>query len=90
MIEFEEGQPQYNQERLQGEIIGTLAQLNEEYETQNLELAFAVLRGLNDYIYKHAEPTEVAAYLREAGEILLHQAEAVESVLQEDFKRKLN
>lgn len=90
MSEFEEGQPQYNQERLQGEIIGTLAQLNEEYKTQNLALEFAIVRALFDHVYKHQQPTEVAAFFREAGEIFTTQATLIEGILEEDFKRKLN
>lgn len=90
MSGFENNQNPNNEDRLRGEIIGSMAEWSDQYNVEGLELPYTMVQALFDHMYKHEEPTTVAEFFREAGKIFTQQADSIDKILKDDFQRKLN
>jgi hypothetical protein len=92
---FEDGQGGASDEktrdhRLMGELLGTLSELKSRYDTARLELAWATLQTLMQHIEKYEGTAATIEFAEKAGQMLAEEANDINVILNEDFKKKLN
>lgn len=76
--------------RLEGEIIASLSAWAAEYETERLELGFAIAKALLGYIHRTQRPDVVAEWCGKIAEIFGEQATMLRGIVEEDRKRRFN
>jgi len=76
--------------RLEGEIIASLSAWQAEYETERLELAYAVAKALLGYVHRTQRPEVVAEWCGKVSEIFGEQARLLDEIVIEDKRRRMH
>lgn len=76
--------------RLEGEIIASLSAWAAEYETERLELAYAVAKVLLGYVHRTQRPEVVAEWCGKVSEIFGEQATMLREIVTDDRRRRFN
>ncbi|WP_127599601.1 hypothetical protein [Nitratireductor alexandrii] len=90
MQDFGRGASHDPDARLEGEILGCLADWSEQYGTERLELAYAVTKALLGHVCRTQPPQITAEWCAKTAEILGEQARMLEEIFDEDRRQRLN
>lgn len=90
MQELEGGASLDPDARLEGEILGCLAEWSEEYGTERLELAYAVTKALLGHVSRTQPPQVMAEWCAKTAGILCEQARLLEEIFEEEKRSRMN
>ncbi|MCV6575097.1 MAG: hypothetical protein OIF58_05115 [Cohaesibacter sp.] len=88
--EGQRGAPDNRDDRLKGELLATLSELKDRYQTSHLELAYTVMQSLLQHVERYEGLAALVEFSDKTGEMLTNDAKDICAILDEDFKAKLN
>lgn len=77
-------------DRLNGELLSTFADLKISYQTNRLELAWAALQNLLAHVERNEGLEALIEFSEKAGDMLTSDANDIRDIIDEGFKKNLN
>lgn len=90
VIDDAQGASRNPEARLEGEIVASLSTWAAEYETERLELGYAVAKALLGYIHRTQPPETVAEWCGKIADIFGEQATMLSTIVAEDRMHRVN